>query len=516
MVECLACFLDRIKQQPCRLGKAADDPGADAVMGREQRTGIIAGAGIVDATRRAYKQLTCHSRAHNGPFLQTEIDLPIEPVNIAIVLPRGMHFGPDRATAIDLCVRDFVAHSRYRSTTTVIGEALTDPFADIAFQGVSRDPGENQKRFVRKLADRAKDCRPDLVVVHQHLSSAVTIREVFPDLPVLLHKHNTPKIGSGFIKKLLDRRRYGAFDHLIFVSDFSREKFLGSLPVLIVRLFLGLKPLRIGFALLLAVSLAAVAYGWDNARRVEVREVVLKTAKLPPGLKELKIAVIADLHLNSVELEGRLHRVVKTLEGLDYDLLLSLGDLIEVGLDWQNWKPLAAELAALKPRLGKYAVMGNHEFYTGRYGDPDFAARFHRRAGFTLLRQEAEVVAGTVQLVGIDDRHFGLPPGKARSIELNLLQQLCPKLPTLLLKHRPEVSQTSLGLFDLQLSGHTHAGQMWPFNYAVALVFGRTRGLHELSSSSRLYITQGTGTWGPPVRVGTQAELTLLRLVKAE
>ena len=153
-----------------------------------------------------------------------------EPVNIAIVLPRGMHFGPDRATAIDLCVRDFVAHSRYRSSTTVIGEALANPFPNISFQGVSREPGDNQQRFVRKLADRAKDLQPDLVVVHQHLPSALAIRKAFPDLPVLLHKHNTPKIGSGFVRKFLDRRRYNAFDHLIFVSDFSREKFLGSLP----------------------------------------------------------------------------------------------------------------------------------------------------------------------------------------------------------------------------------------------------------------------------------------------
>ncbi|WP_346896669.1 glycosyltransferase family 4 protein [uncultured Roseibium sp.] len=153
-----------------------------------------------------------------------------EPVNIAIVLPRGMHFGPDRATAIDLCVRDFVAHSRYRSTTTVIGEALADPFQEITFQGVSRETGESQQRFARKLADRAKDFLPDLVVIHQHLPSAVTIRKAFPDRPVLLHKHNTPKIGGGFIKKQLDRWRYDSFDHLIFVSDFSREKFLGNLP----------------------------------------------------------------------------------------------------------------------------------------------------------------------------------------------------------------------------------------------------------------------------------------------
>lgn len=200
------------------------------VLRRKLQTGIRAGAGIVGATRHAYKQLECHSRAHISPFLQTEFDLSTEPVNIAIVLPRGMHFGRDRATAIDLCVRDFVAHSRYRSTTMIIGEALANPFPDISFQGVSRETGESQQRFAHKLADLAKDFRPDLVVVHQHLPSAVTIRKAFPGLPVLLHKHNTPKIGSGFIKKLLDRRRYGAFDHLIFVSDFSREKFLGSLP----------------------------------------------------------------------------------------------------------------------------------------------------------------------------------------------------------------------------------------------------------------------------------------------
>ncbi|WP_417674870.1 glycosyltransferase family 4 protein [Roseibium sp.] len=156
--------------------------------------------------------------------------MPIEPVNIAIVLPRGMHFGSDRATAIDLCVRDFVAHSRHRSSTTVIGEALANPFPNISFQGVSREPGDNQQRFVRKLAERVKGLQPDLVVVHQHLPSALTIRKAFPDLPVLLHKHNTPKIGGGFIRKRLDRWRYNAFDHLVFVSDFSREKFLGSLP----------------------------------------------------------------------------------------------------------------------------------------------------------------------------------------------------------------------------------------------------------------------------------------------
>ncbi len=291
--------------------------------------------------------------------------------------------------------------------------------------------------------------------------------------------------------------------------------FLGSLLLLAVRLFLGLKALKTGFILLLILSVGVTAYGWTNARKVRVRELTLETGKPGEGMRELRIAVISDLHLNSVELETRLDRVVEALKPLRYDLLISLGDLVEVGLEWQDWSPPAEKLAALRPRLGKYAVMGNHEFYSARYGDPAFAEKFHRVSGFTLLRQEAEVVAGLVQLVGLDDPHFGTPSTKARAIELNLLQQLNPSLPTLLLKHRPEVSQTSLGLFDLQLSGHTHGGQLWPFNYLVGWIFPHIKGLYDLGSGSRLYVNQGTGTWGPPVRVGTEAEITLVRLVRA-
>jgi predicted MPP superfamily phosphohydrolase len=291
---------------------------------------------------------------------------------------------------------------------------------------------------------------------------------------------------------------------------------LGSVDLIIIRLIWGLTPLRLGFVILLAFSLVAVGHGWLNARQVRVRNVVMETNKLPAGTDILKIAVISDLHLGSVEMGGRLERTLEKLKSLDYDLLLSLGDLIEVGLDHRDWPPLAQGLAEVKPRLGKYAVTGNHEYYTGRYGTPEFTDEFHRRAGFVLLRQEAEVVAGTVQLVGMDDPSYGLTRAQAGAIELNLLQQLDPALPTLLLKHQPRVAPTSLGLFDLQLSGHTHAGQMWPFNYLVALVFGQTRGLHELPSGSRLYISQGTGTWGPPVRVGTESELTLIRLLRSQ
>jgi len=273
------------------------------------------------------------------------------------------------------------------------------------------------------------------------------------------------------------------------------------------------------FSLLwLTVVLAAgviVGHGFLQARQIQVRELTLTTKKLPPGMEELRIVHLSDLHLHSVESQTRLERLIRVLEPLSYDLLVSTGDLIEAGLDRTDWRPLARRLAAIKPRLGKYAVFGNHEYYAGRFGDQGFALDFHAQAGFVVLRQEAEKVAGLIQLAGLDDPAFGLRRNRARTVEFNLLQRLDPDLPAILLKHQPQVEETSLGLFDLQLSGHTHGGQMWPFNYLVETRYPRYKGLHDLGGGSRLWVTIGAGTWGPPVRVGTRAEVVLIRL-KAE
>lgn len=288
--------------------------------------------------------------------------------------------------------------------------------------------------------------------------------------------------------------------------------FLAGLILIPVRLLVSAKAFGLIWLTVVLAAGLTVGSGFLQARQITVREVSLTSPKPGPETEEIRIALISDLHLHSVESHTRLERLIRVLEPLNYDLLISIGDLIEAGLDRAEWRSLAQRLAGIKPRLGKYAVFGNHEYYAERFGGDGFAQRFHEEAGFIVLRQEAELVAGLIQLVGLDDPAFGLGRNKARTMELNLLQRLDPKLPIILLKHQPQVEETSLSLFDLQLSGHTHGGQIWPFNYLVETRFPRYRGLHDLGGGSSLFVSTGTGTWGPPVRVGAQAEVILIRL----
>jgi predicted MPP superfamily phosphohydrolase len=168
-------------------------------------------------------------------------------------------------------------------------------------------------------------------------------------------------------------------------------------------------------------------------------------------------------------------------------------------------------LATVDPPLGKFAIAGNHEFYAGIRQ----SGRFLRAAGFKFLRNEDFELNGLINLVGVDD-----PAGKRRYPEIGqvgkeekiLLADLDSERFTLLLKHRPTVEIESLGRFDLQLSGHTHGGQIFPFNLITRLFYPRERGLYRLDKESVLYVSRGTGTWGPPMRFLSPPEVTLIEL----
>jgi len=270
------------------------------------------------------------------------------------------------------------------------------------------------------------------------------------------------------------------------------------------------------FCIMVAVSLAACAYGFAHARRVKVRELTLVTDKLPPGVDRLRLAVISDLHLYSVEEGARLDRVLPLLAALDFDLLVSLGDLIESGIHLAPWDEEAARLARVTPRLGKYAVGGNHELYADNMAGADVSRRFHRAAGFELLDGRVADVGGLIWLAGVDYPGHGVQTGGGPGRDVAVLSGLTRDRPVVLLKHLPKVDLQAVGLFDLQLSGHSHAGQMWPFYHVVKAFFPFIRGLYDLGSGSRLYVTPGTGTWGPPMRVGTTPEITVVELRRGE
>ena len=246
-----------------------------------------------------------------------------------------------------------------------------------------------------------------------------------------------------------------------------------------------------------------------SAWQIRLERVVLPTAKLPPQMDKLTIAQISDVHLGPMVGEMRLSRIIRILERVKPDLVVATGDLVDAQMDHSD--NLATMLAILKPPMGKFAIAGNHEFYAGiRQSE-----RFLKLAGFKLLRNEDFKLNGFLTIVGVDD-----PAGKRRYPENGmvgkkekiLLADADSERFTLLLKHRPTVEEESLGRFDLQLSGHTHGGQIFPFNLITGFFYPRQRGFYRLSKASTLYVNRGTGTWGPPMRFLSPPEVTLIEL----
>ncbi|HEY5974015.1 MAG TPA: metallophosphoesterase [Geobacteraceae bacterium] len=274
----------------------------------------------------------------------------------------------------------------------------------------------------------------------------------------------------------------------------------------VTRLPAFLSPTQV-FYCCLVLALAASLYGWTEALRIRTEQVTIPTTRLPAGVTRLRIVQISDVHVGLIVRAERLRRMVTAVREAAPDLLVSTGDLVDGHV--AHFHDLTALFRDLAPRLGKYAVIGNHEYYAGL----DQAMTFTRQAGFQLLRGEVADIAGILTVAGVDDPAGQRFPDYRPKDEQALLAPLDRQRFVLLLKHRPVVSQQSAGLFDLQLSGHVHKGQIFPFNLLTWLNFPIRAGLTPLPTGGAIYVSRGTGTWGPPLRVLAPPEVTVIDLV---
>ncbi|MEE8541803.1 MAG: metallophosphoesterase, partial [Desulfobacterales bacterium] len=219
-------------------------------------------------------------------------------------------------------------------------------------------------------------------------------------------------------------------------------------------------------------------------------------------INRLRIAQISDIHLGLMARQGRLNSILQKVTQANPDILVSTGDMLDGNV--RHLPELAALLHQVPTPFGKYAVTGNHEFYSGI----EDAIDFHHKAGFKLLNGEIKTIPGLINIAGVDDS----PAWDSKPVDL-LLSSAPRGLFTLFLKHRPDIEEKTLGHFDLQLSGHTHGGQIFLYNFLVSRSYSYLRGLFELSRGSLLYVNRGSGTWGPPMRLFTPPEITLIELV---
>ncbi|MFP4105034.1 MAG: metallophosphoesterase [Phycisphaerae bacterium] len=265
-------------------------------------------------------------------------------------------------------------------------------------------------------------------------------------------------------------------------------------------------PPKVSFFACLAIIVVGLIWGWFEAANVSINRVVIEVEHLPPGRDSVVIAQISDLHIGSPRSEQRLLRSIKLLQEAQPDMLVSTGDLVDA--DFHQVNRMAERFQAINPPLGKYAIFGNHEFYTG----PEQSRMFHEHAGFVLLRQESAVPAENLRLVGVDDETAERFSRNPLVNELAVLPNRKRAETVILLKHRPIVEPEAAELFDLQLSGHIHGGQIFPFEYITRMQFDYFTGVHQLAAGSTLFVSTGTGTWGPPLRVGAPPEVTLIEL----
>ena len=252
-------------------------------------------------------------------------------------------------------------------------------------------------------------------------------------------------------------------------------------------------------------SFAAVAglYGLVNARLIRVREITVKLPNLPRSWRGRTAVLVSDLHLGHINGAAFSRRVVAKIEQLQPDIVLITGDLFDGAK--VNAEDVVSPLKRLSPRCGAYFVTGNHE----EFSDPTKYIDALKGAGIGVLENRKIVVDG-LQIVGVNHSDT-TNPARFRSILARA--DIDPNQASILLSHSPHALSVAEGAgVSLQLSGHTHGGQVFPFTWFARNLFGeRTYGLSRFGELM-VYTSSGAGTWGPPMRVGTHPEIVRIRL----
>jgi predicted MPP superfamily phosphohydrolase len=264
-----------------------------------------------------------------------------------------------------------------------------------------------------------------------------------------------------------------------------------------------------------AVGLGAVALGGlglaNVLSKVAVKRVRVELAKLPLSASGYRIAMISDVHVGPTIGRGFIEHIVARVNALEPDLIAIAGDLVDGSV--KDLGPLVEPLKDLRAKDGVFFVTGNHEYYSG----VDEWLAFLPTLGIRVLKNERVAIEGPrggFDLAGVEDLASRGFEGHAPDLPL-ALEGRDPTRALVLLAHQPKHIHEAerLGV-DLQLSGHTHGGQLFPWKYLVGLDQPYVAGLHE-HGRAQVYVSCGTGYWGPPMRVGAPAEITELELVRA-
>jgi predicted MPP superfamily phosphohydrolase len=264
---------------------------------------------------------------------------------------------------------------------------------------------------------------------------------------------------------------------------------------------------RTAIAILGFVVLIVIA-GFINALKPRVKTLDLVIHKNLNPTKLMNIVVASDIHLGTVICKSRLERIVEKINGLNPDLVLLPGDVVDEDLGPIIRENLGETLRKIKSKHGVIAVTGNHEYI----GGVEEACRYLTDHGITMLRDSSIKIDNTVTIVGREDASIGQFANKRRRLLEELMANVDTSRPVILMDHQPfRLEEAVKNGVDLQLSGHTHHGQLWPFNFITKKVYELSWG-YTKKGNTHFYVSSGVGTWGPPIRIGNRPEVVNVRL----
>lgn len=258
----------------------------------------------------------------------------------------------------------------------------------------------------------------------------------------------------------------------------------------------------------IAVVSLIVFFGNLNKRNIEIRTLELKLPKGQSKLSELNVVMASDIHLSPIDGERLLTRIVDKINLLNPDIVLLAGDIVDDKAEILEARGIGKSFHKLKTKYGVYTINGNHEFINGVEASVIYAEHL----GFKTIRDDYVLIDSSFYVIGREDRAMPQFTRKQRKSLAEIVENINQDYPKILLDHTPiGLEEAEKNNIDIQLSGHTHHGQIWPGNLITNMIYEVSWG-YKKKGNTHYYVSSGAGTWGPPVRTGSRSEIVNLKI----
>ena len=262
-------------------------------------------------------------------------------------------------------------------------------------------------------------------------------------------------------------------------------------------------------AIVIIVLVSMIVFlGNLNKRDITIKTLALTLPKGSGKLNELNIVMASDLHLAPIDGERLLARIIDKINSLNPDIVLLAGDIVDDKAEILEQRKIGESFRKLNPKYGIFTINGNHEFING----VEASVRYAEQLGMKVLRDEYIIIDSSFYIIGREDVAMRQFTGKERKTLEAIISSIDSGYPKILLDHTPvRLEQAEKNGIDLQFSGHTHHGQIWPGNIITNMIYEVSWGYLK-KGNTHYYVSSGAGTWGPPVRTGSKSEIVNIKI----